>query len=108
MQVLDNLIANSLRFTPEQGTIECRAVIQKGSVTFTVCDSGPGFPEKELPHLFRKFYKGDASRSVDKGHAGLGLYIAQAIVRKHGGEIRAENRPSGGACVHVTIKALHG
>ncbi|MCX7711954.1 MAG: HAMP domain-containing histidine kinase [Clostridia bacterium] len=102
-QVLDNLVGNSIRFTPQGGTIKIDVKIEDNRVLFKVCDSGQGFSEKDLVHLFKKFYKGDTSRSKEKGHSGLGLYIARSIIEKHGGEIRASNLTSGGACIEFFI-----
>jgi signal transduction histidine kinase len=71
--------------------------------SFRICDSGDGFSEKDLNNLFKKFYKGDVSRSREKGHSGLGLYIAKSMIEKHGGGIRASNLPDGGACIDFFI-----
>lgn len=60
-----------------------------------ISDNGPGFAHHDLPHLFKKFYKGDASRSMEKGHSGLGLYIAKVIIEKHEGTIKAYNLAQG-------------
>ncbi|MDR9855217.1 HAMP domain-containing sensor histidine kinase [Paenibacillus sp. VCA1] len=97
-QVLDNLIANSFRYLPaEEGWLGVRIVRIASALQFEICDNGPGFNDKDIPHVFKKFYRGD------KGQTGLGLYSAKAIVEKHGGSIRALNRQEGGACVAFTI-----
>lgn len=105
-RILDNLIANSIRFTPAHGKISWHTRVSGSQVEFEIQDSGSGFSEQDLQQLFQKFYKGDPSRSVEKGHAGLGLYIARTLVEKHGGEILAENHPNGGACVRLWVKEL--
>jgi signal transduction histidine kinase len=99
-QVIDNIAGNSISFTPEQGKIIFKARIEDHTIHFTVSDSGPGFSEKDLNHLFKKFYKGDDSRSREKGHSGLGLYIARSIIERTGGTIEAYNMPDGGACLN--------
>jgi two-component system, OmpR family, lantibiotic biosynthesis sensor histidine kinase NisK/SpaK len=104
-QIVDNLLANAIRFTPSGGEIEWKVRIEENAVHFSICDSGPGFAEKDLPYLFQKFYQGDPART-GRGHAGLGLYIAKELAEKHGGEIAAENRVEGGACVRVIIREL--
>jgi signal transduction histidine kinase len=63
-------------------------------VEVSVRDTGEGIPSQDLPHIFERFYRGDASRSRnrDKGGAGLGLAIAQGIVHAHGGDIGVESQ----------------
>lgn len=103
-QIFENITGNSLRFTPGGGTIGIIVNIEEGRADFRICDSGPGFAEKDLPHLFKKFYKGDYSRSLEKGHSGMGLYIARRIVEQYGGGIAASNLPEGGACIEFWIQ----
>ncbi|MDP4093928.1 MAG: HAMP domain-containing sensor histidine kinase [Bacillota bacterium] len=102
-QVIDNLLGNSIRFTPEGGTVRLSVYIEDNNALFIVRDTGPGFAEKDLNNLFRKFYKGDTSRSAGKGHCGLGLYITKTLVEKSGGKIKASNNKEGGACVEFGI-----
>lgn len=103
-QVLGNIFTNSLRFTPENGTIEMTASLKNGSLDFSIKDSGKGFNKEDLSHIFAKFYQGDKSRSEEKGHSGLGLYICKILIEKHGGEIFASNNEEGGARVEFYIK----
>lgn len=98
-RILDNIVDNSIRYTPDGGTISIHVQQQEERLSFTICDTGPGFSSKDLTHLFRPFYKGDESRSKESGHAGLGLYIAKQLVHLHGGTIHAYPSPEGGACV---------
>ncbi|MCX7569342.1 HAMP domain-containing sensor histidine kinase [Tumebacillus sp. DT12] len=102
-QVLDNIVGNALRFTPEGGRIEMRAEVEAGRLAITVRDTGAGFAERDLGRVFDKFYQGDPSRSQAKGHAGLGLYIAKRLTEQHGGEVTASNHPEGGAVVRVVL-----
>lgn len=102
-ELLDNVVSNSLRYTPPGGTIAWMAECTQDLVTLTVTDTGSGFPPDMMKAVFDKFVQGDPSRSRNKGHAGLGLYMAKLIVEKHGGQIDASNRPEGGACVTVTL-----
>jgi two-component system sensor histidine kinase BaeS len=101
-QAVQNLVANAIRHTPEDGRVTVRVERSAGSepaVRLVVEDTGPGIPAEHLPHLFDRFYKVDASRSgttVPSG-SGLGLSIVQAIVARHGGTVTAANRPEGGA-----------
>lgn len=98
-RVIDNLLANALRYTPQGGQVEITAVREGDHVIVVVEDNGPGFVPEDLPRLFEQFYRGEQARSRSTGGAGLGLAIARGIVGAHGGQIRAENRPDGGARV---------
>jgi two-component system, OmpR family, lantibiotic biosynthesis sensor histidine kinase NisK/SpaK len=103
-QVIDNVFMNSLRFTPTGGMIKWVTTFKKPYIIFEILDNGPGFSSKCKEKVFEKFYREDPSRSGDSGHSGLGLYIAQTIAKKHGGEIIASNREEGGAYVNIVIK----
>ena len=103
-QVIDNLIDNSLRYCPRGSVIELRAGAMEQNLWLEVADNGPGFDPNFLPHAFERFRRSDASRSRHHGGAGLGLAIASSIVGAHGGTVIAENRPTGGACVRVTLR----
>jgi signal transduction histidine kinase len=98
-RVLDNLLANALRYAPREGRVRVTAVRDGDVVTVTVEDNGPGFSADDLPRLFEQFYRGEQARSRATGGAGLGLAIARGIVEAHGGRIWAENLPEGGARV---------
>lgn len=102
-QVFDNILGNSLYYTPKGGSVFINANIEKNSAYFTINDSGKGFSQKDLKNLFKKFYKGDLSRSKEKGHSGLGLYIAKLIIENFGGIIAANNLPNGGASLDFNI-----
>jgi len=110
-QVLLNLLSNAMRHTPPGGTIRITArVLDDRSVQISVCDSGPGLSEEDLPHIFERFYRADRSRARASGGSGLGLAIAKALVEAHGGRIWAENAPTatGGACFHFTLPQSAG
>ncbi len=81
LQVLGNLIANALKFTPSGGRITVSAEERENGVAFTVEDTGSGIAPEHIGHLFDRYWSGD-SRGI-----GLGLYIARSIVRGHGGDI---------------------
>ena len=95
-QVLANLLGNALRHTPANGEIRIGIRRVMNAVEFVVEDTGPGFTDEDLPHLFERFYRGDPSRSRGGG-TGLGLAIVKQWVEAHGGTIRAENMAAGGA-----------
>ena len=98
-RVLDNLLANALRYTPAGGKIVVSAQRDGKQVSVTVEDTGPGFNPEDIPRLFEQFYRGEQARSRATGGAGLGLAIARAVVEAHDGRIWAENVPGGGARV---------
>lgn len=102
-QVLHNLLSNALRHTPEGGTITLTLSEYGDGVQIAVTDTGEGIPPEHLPHIFERFYRGDAGRSRDMGGTGLGLAVAKAIVEAHGGEIFAESEIGKGTSVKVRL-----
>ncbi len=105
-QVLDNVIINSIRYCPDNGEIEWTTTKEHDKISFEIMDNGPGFHQEETEHVFKRFYRGDDSRSGEDSNFGLGLYIAQMIVNKHHGYITVQNRAQGGAYTKVVIKDL--
>lgn len=95
-QVLGNLVANALRYTPENGEIRLTAWTEQGKVYLDVQDSGAGIASEDLPHIFNRFYRGSKSRHPS-GEAGLGLAIAKSLVEAHGGKISVESQVGMGA-----------
>jgi len=103
-QVLLNLLSNAERYTPEGGSIRISTrTLAGGKVRVSICDSGPGLSDEDIAHIFDRFYRADKSRTRESGGAGLGLAIAKALIEAHGGQIWAENAPTGGACFHFTL-----
>lgn len=90
-RVLNNLISNALRFTPEGKTVEISAQRKGAMVEVRVHDTGDGISHEDLPFIFESFYRGEKSRSRATGGAGLGLAIARGIIQAHGGEIWVES-----------------
>jgi len=102
-QVLGNLLDNALRHTPEGGTVTVHVIGGARSVELAVADTGPGIPAQHLPHIFERFYRVDTARDRGNGGSGIGLAIVRAVVSAHGGRVRAENVPGGGAMVKVVL-----
>ncbi len=101
LQVLSNLLGNAVKFTPRGGDVLVLASARDRVVEVSVADTGAGIPPEQLPHVFDRFWQGDARR---KG-AGLGLAIARGIVEAHGGRIRAESEPGRGSTFTFTLPA---
>jgi len=102
-QVLDNLLDNAIRYSPEGTTITVDVRQSGAECQCVVCDSGPGIPEKHLPFIFERFYRADASRNRQTGGAGLGLAIARALVLAQGGRISAESAPGSGTTLCFSL-----
>jgi signal transduction histidine kinase len=99
-QVLSNLIGNALKFTRAGGEITLRAEACGDEVLYSVCDTGPGIPPDQLPHVFERHWQAPAT--AWRG-SGLGLYIAKGVVEAHGGRIGVESEPGKGSCFHFTL-----
>jgi len=101
-QVLRNLLANAIRFSPVGGELQLRAWAAGDLLQVRLLDQGPGVPEGELEAIFDAFTQ--SSRTKDgSGGTGLGLTISRKIVQAHGGSLWAENRPGGGACFALKL-----
>jgi PAS domain S-box-containing protein len=97
LQVIANLVGNAIKFTPRRGDIRIAAAATDGAVRLSVSDTGPGIPEAQLARVFDRYWRGS-------GHgAGLGLFIAKAIVEAHGGRIWVESAPGAGSAFHFTL-----
>lgn len=103
-QLLGNLLDNALKFTPPGGRVLVSLEGSDGASRLSVADTGPGIPSEDLTRIFDRFYRSDPARSHSSiPGTGLGLSIAAWIARMHGGELRAENRPEGGAVLILKI-----
>jgi two-component system phosphate regulon sensor histidine kinase PhoR len=103
--VLRNLVENAANYAPERTTIHLSAERDGEHIALVVDDEGPGIPEADLQRIFERFYRVDKARSRETGGTGLGLSIVKHLVGLHGGDVRAENRPGGGARFVVRIPA---
>ncbi|HVU18399.1 MAG TPA: ATP-binding protein [Candidatus Didemnitutus sp.] len=102
-----NLVANAIEHNATGRTVAVSCSTESGEVIFSVRDDGPGIAAADLPHIFRRFYRADKARSSSTGHAGLGLAIALAVARNHGGSIVASSPPDGGAVFTVRLPAAN-
>ena len=105
-QVLWNLLANAVKFTPQQGVVDLY-LRRKGSLAeIRIEDSGPGIPPEFLPRIFERFTQADGSSTRKHGGLGLGLAIVRHLVELHGGIVQAGNRENGGAVLTVLLPAV--
>ena len=95
--VLKNLVENAVNYAPEQGVVWVNARATDGGTIIEVADTGPGIPPADLERVFERFYRVDKSRVRHPGGTGIGLAIVKHLVELLGGDVRASNRPEGGA-----------
>ncbi len=96
------LVRSFLEGRPEP-RIEVSVAVAGSHWSLAVADNGPGIPEDDLPHVFRRFYRADEHRSRARGGVGLGLSLVRAIAAAHGGEASIESRPGEGTRVTLTL-----
>lgn len=104
-QLLLILLDNAIKYTNPGGTVETSVAPEDGHVSVTVQDSGVGIPEEDMGHVFDRFYRADGARTHETGGAGLGLSIADWIVRAHHGKIRISSKPGSGTRITVDLPA---
>ncbi|HUK62669.1 MAG TPA: HAMP domain-containing sensor histidine kinase [Dongiaceae bacterium] len=109
-EVLENLLANALRYVPRGGAVELAMTRENGRYRLAVSDDGPGVPTAELPLVFERFYRGTAVRgsggSSENRGSGLGLAIVREIVERHGGRVAAAPRTPQGLTITVELPAV--
>jgi two-component system, OmpR family, sensor histidine kinase MprB len=101
-RAVSNVIDNARKWSPPHGAVD----VQLHGGTLTVRDHGPGFSEKDLPHVFDRFYRAENARRLPG--SGLGLAIVKQAAEGHGGRVEAANAPGGGALVRVSFGAATG
>ncbi|HET6343850.1 MAG TPA: ATP-binding protein, partial [Myxococcota bacterium] len=101
-QVLENLVANAVKFTPAGGRVRIGLRAEAGELLFWVGNTGPGIDRRDLPHIFDRFWQ--AARTRGRG-AGLGLAIVRGIVAAHGGRVWAESEPGRETVFYVSLAA---
>lgn len=88
-QAIYNLVDNAVKFVDRSGVIELTLAEKGGRIQFTISNTGGEIPADILPHVFERFYKGDASRNTSGKGSGLGLYIVKTVINQHGGDVSA-------------------
>jgi two-component system sensor histidine kinase GlrK len=104
-QVLDNLLSNALKFSPEGGVVkvQMKPDPQAGVLEVAVSDTGPGIAPEDLPHIFERFYQGRTKVKQTAG-SGLGLALVRKVVEAHGGRIWIESEKGKGAAVRFILR----
>jgi signal transduction histidine kinase len=103
--ILKNLFDNAIHYSPPGSTIHVTANSANHSCNISVRDEGCGIDPQAIPHIFERFYRGDASRSRESGGIGIGLAIVQAAVSCAGGSVAAMSQPGSGSIFTVTLPA---
>lgn len=98
-----HLIRNALANTPGGGSVELATRQDGDNLVIRVEDDGRGIHPRDLPHIFKAFYRGDEARQVDLGGLGLGLTLAQMIVKGHEGQIAVKSEPGPGTCFEIQL-----
>jgi signal transduction histidine kinase len=101
--VMENLLNNAVRYTPNGGEITVGADILSGRVHIWVRDTGIGIAEEDRKKVFDKFFLADAGLTREDGRVGIGLYVSRNIVRKHGGDMWFETKKGMGSTFHFTL-----
>jgi signal transduction histidine kinase len=102
-RVLENLVGNALKYTPEGGRVSISVQASSAAVDVSVADTGPGIPEAALPHIFDRFYMADPEDVRGNGSMGLGLAITKRILELHSSEIRVISEEQRGTCFRFDL-----
>lgn len=100
-QMMENLLDNAVKFTPEGGKITLRGRVEQNQIILQVQDTGIGIPPLELPYIFDRFYR--ASNSVEVGGTGLGLAMVKSIIENHTGRVWVDSVPNAGSTFTVVL-----
>jgi two-component system sensor histidine kinase ChvG len=101
-QVLENLLANAVSFSPNDGTVTVTLRVEDAFAVVTIADEGPGIPEEHFERIFSRFFSYRPDHP-DDGHSGLGLSIVRAVVEAYHGTVTAGDRSGGGAKMTVRL-----
>ncbi|GAB2317896.1 cell wall metabolism sensor histidine kinase WalK [Alkalibacterium sp. s-m-22] len=103
IQVLDNIMNNAIKYSPDGGTITGRMHKTDDAVIISISDEGMGIPKADLNKIFTRFYRVDRARSRAMGGSGLGLAISKEVVEQHGGRIWAESKEGKGTTFYLSL-----
>jgi len=100
-QVITNLLTNAVNYNVENGEVRIAGESKNGTAIITVADTGPGIPAEDLPHIFKRFYRSEKSRT--SGRTGLGLSISKAIIDAHGGALHVISESGKGTTFTIRL-----
>lgn len=106
-QVLDNIISNAIKYSPEGGTIRLKAEQERRHILVSIQDQGMGIPYDKLEKIFERFYRADRARTRKLGGTGLGLAISKELVEAHHGKVWATSKEGKGTTVHLTLPLMN-
>lgn len=104
-QMVDNLLANAVHYTPAGGSVTLSTAPASGGVAISVADTGVGIDPADLPHIFDYFYRADRARAKDTGGTGLGLAVVRQLAAAHGGRVEAVSTPGQGSVFTLFLPA---
>lgn len=102
-QVIDNIISNALKYSPEGGKVRFDMTVEEGFLLIQISDEGMGIPKENVDRIFDRFYRVDRARSREMGGTGLGLAISKEMINAHGGVIWAESKLGKGTSIFFTL-----
>lgn len=103
IQVIDNIMNNAIKYSPDGGVITCRLVETHDHVLLSISDQGLGIPKKDLGRIFDRFFRVDKARSRAQGGTGLGLAISREVIEMHNGRIWVESLEGKGSTLYITL-----
>ena len=102
-EIMQNLLGNAIRYTPDDGRVYVRAVVAESNLVLSVSDTGIGLSSADQQRIFERFYRTDAARSRESGGTGLGLSIVKRLVENHGGRVEVESKIGIGSTFRVFL-----
>ena len=103
IQVLDNIMNNALKYSPDGGEVTCTLLETHNNVIISISDQGMGIPQKDVKRIFDRFFRVDKARSRAMGGSGLGLAISKEVIQDHGGTIWAESKEGKGSTFYISL-----
>lgn len=103
IQVIDNIMNNAIKYSPDGGKITCRLMETHNSIVISITDEGLGIPRKDIGHVFDRFYRVDKARARSMGGTGLGLAISKEVVQLHGGKIWVTSVENKGSTFFISL-----
>lgn len=103
IQVIDNIMNNAIKYSPDGGVIACRLLETHSHVILSISDQGLGIPKKDIGHIFDRFFRVDKARSRAQGGTGLGLAISKEVIEMHGGRIWVDSIENKGSTFYISL-----